>query len=296
MSELQPIFGTDQEGLNKYYSPEYDEPLLEYVRILAEKLRPMTEESYYHGFGYFYLIGVFADRYFLNKIDKDKRENYDDSFDIQETIKALGYDVDKFWYLLLFVNDYSFGYCWKGFKLNKSPKAKIEEFVQRILNNVETLDFESSEMGTFKKPMKISLEIKGKHKFVIDESDSIFSLLYMLASELEKIEDGSQIATSHTSGFIKDGKFQYDFLSNSIQIWYFAQMFLSFFELRPPQKTKSKKGSLVSLNKLLLISRLIFIIGLTRKESFLESEDSLKGYLKQYKNYNMKNMANGLYS
>ena len=74
----------------------------------------------------------------------------------------------------------------------------------------------------------------------------------------------------------------------------FTKIFLSFFKLKPPTRKKAPKGATFSLNKMLLVSRLIYILGLTDNDKFLDSDDSLKGFFKQYKDFEM-NMANGIY-
>ena len=86
---------------------------------------------------------------------------------------------------------------------------------------------------------------------------------------------------------------EFDTLKRSNQIWYFAKMFFSFFELNPPKPMRQKKGTKISFNKNLLITRLLLCVGLlTEKEekdlkdqkNLSESEDTLNGFIKQYKN------------
>ena len=116
-----------------------DEPLLEYVWELAQStFAPENDLSNYPC--------LFANRYFERNLSveerykRDKELNYTsysfekyvelksnhrqfkDSFkdkflnneDLQNTIEAFGLDVSKFWYLLLFIYDYTESICTKA--------------------------------------------------------------------------------------------------------------------------------------------------------------------------------------
>jgi hypothetical protein len=292
MKELQEI-KDKSDDYSFYYSPAYYDPLLDYVTIVAEKHAPVTQMDYEIGCYDSKAIGNFAIRYFDNKVDKGRLNKYLESREVLETIIALGYDIEKFWYLVLFVYDYSYGFCVKGIKVLDSPKDQISKLLQGIVDNIKSLG-ENNENITFGTPMKIVLEKEGKHKMVIDDPLSIVWLAGACLNALETIEGGSKMTNIKTNIQFKDGKFSSDPLANSVHIWYFAKILLSFFELKPPQKARSKKGNTVSYNKMLLVSRLIYIIGLSKNESFIETEDTLKGYIKQYKNSKI-DMINMLY-
>lgn len=281
MNELKEV--SDISDYSFYYSLEYYDPLLDYVTLLAEKHVPATKWDYENGFYISRAIGDFVSRYFDNQIDKSRLNKYLESKEVQETIIGLGYDIEKFWYLVLFVYDYCYCFCVKGIKISDSPKEQISKFLDAIRGNLTSLG-EGIENISFIKPMKIVLEREGKHKIVIDDFLSILWLTGACYDALETIESGSNMTKNKTNLEFRNGKFNSDPLSNSFHISYFAEIFLSFFELMPPIKKRSKKGNIVSYNKLLLVSRLIYIIGLSMNDSFMESEDTLKGYMKQYKN------------
>ena len=67
--------------------------------------------------------------------------------------------------------------------------------------------------------------------------------------------------------------------SDSVLIWYFAQLILYFFELNPQFKGRAAKGSGISLNKNILISNLIYHTHLSLNKNFLNDDEYLKGYL-----------------
>lgn len=295
MKEIQRA-ENHSENLGFYYSPEYSEPMLEYVEILAEKYKPVSQEDWECGFYKSRAIGDFAIRYLDNVVDKRALKKYLDNKDLLSTIEAFEYDFEKFWYLCLFILDFSTGMCLNGQKINNSPKEDIEKLARGILQNMESIDFAKLQVATVKSPMKLSLEIKGKHKTIIENADSLFYLAEILVNGLSQAKEDNRLNHSFTLLKFdeKKGKMESDSLSNSIHIWYFATMFISFFELKPPLKVRAKKDSHESFNKLLLISKLIYLIGLSNNDKFDEHEDTLKGYLKQYKNLNI-NFINGYY-
>ena len=71
--------------------------------------------------------------------------------------------------------------------------------------------------------------------------------------------------------------------SNSVMIWYFASLLKEFFDLNPQFDGKAKKGDTVSLNKNLLISKLIYYTHISTNDNFKQDAETLKGFFKQYK-------------
>jgi len=278
-----------------------DDPLLEYVSIVAKKYKPPSPDDLENGFWVSRAIGAFVERYLENEIDKSALQKYLDAKEMLETIDAMGYEVDKFWYLLLFINDYSNGFCSKGIKINESPKEQITNLVDGIMQNIKSLG-PNSWNSTFIKPAKLVLNLKGEKNMkgkniTVDNPNALIWLAVMLNGELEKIEDGSKMATGNFDLKITNGHLENDPLSKSYRIWFFAKMFLSFFVLQPPKKTiglKNKEGLKISINKNLLITRLLFCIGLLSEKDNQDTDDTLKGFLKQYKNADIFRI-NGLY-
>lgn len=280
-------------GKHPCYSIEYDEPLLEYVEILANKYEPLNIMHLQMGYLVTRAKGTFAIRYFENKINKSAFQKYENDVDVQKTVKAFGFDVDKFWYLIMFILDYSSGMSLTGFKIHESPKEQIQEFANGIVEYIKFND-EDHDSVTFNKPIKIILEREGKHKITIDNPHALFYMAEMCLESMSKIESGSLMDDNHIEAW-ENGAFKFDSLSDSFHIWYFTKMFLSFFELKPPIKAGSKRDSTISYNKLKLIAKLVFIVGLSKKISFKEADkDVLKGFLSKYNNSEPK-MLNGIY-
>jgi len=235
------------------------------------------------GFAYstpsFRAIYQFADRYNKKKLNKlegiNRQFEYDDyknNEDIQNTLSGLKIDSDKFWYLLLYIYDYSLDISVDGISLTDTPREQLNNFVTAINENFKD-----------DKSIKISLDIK-KHNVIIDNPTAISYLVSLLEEDLKK---SVYITDMNSSKFIfKSNE------SNYFIIWYFTKTFISFFKVHPDLKAKSKSKDIksVSYNKKLLISRLICLTKLSLNENF--EDDDLKGILNKYKDYKSKNIHN----
>lgn len=278
-----------------YYSPEYCVPLLDYVEILANEYEPLNQFDMESGYGITRGIGTFLYRYFGEEIDTSFKSKFLADKNLLETITALGYDVDKFWYMLLFAYDYSNGMCFDGIEIGKSPKESLKELSAAIYKNIKFFD-KTNNATRFKSDAKIVLDIKGKRKISIGDPFTLYYLANLLLYELDEHDGNSFLSQRRTTGGfrLRNREIEGKSTSDAVHIWYFAKMLLKFFELKPPIKGKQKKGSDISHNKKLFISRLIYIVGLSKNESFSDSDDTLKGFLKQYKDLEIKTI-NGYY-
>ena len=133
-----------------------------------------------------------------------------------------------------------------------------------------------------KEDMTLTLKMKGK-SMSITSGKAIINIANILEKHMDEIEDSSLFRG------INDKHYEDFEESDSVLIWFFAKLFLYFFELHPEFKGRASKGSGFSLNKHVLISNLIYYTGLSRNEKFLNDDETLKGYLRQYKNKDFKN-------
>lgn len=290
MKEIQPLsLLPNQRFVN--YGYDYEEPLLEYVALLAEEYKPCHPEDIECGFFVSTAIDTFAYRYLGGKVEKRSMLKYLENTEVLQTIKALGYDENQFWYLLMFILDYSTGICIEGIKPNEAPKKQISKVTDAILSNVGSIQEYTNE-PVFHETAKITLKI-GKKNITIDNKIALVWLAVTLNEELDKVDYNSPLNISSTPIKVTNGKIETVSLKEAVHICYFAKMFIKFFELNPPAKVSRKKNS-PSYNKLLLISRLIYLTKVSINEKFDSSEDTLKGYFKQYKNFKI-DMINGRY-
>ena len=254
---------------------------LEYMEAIAVEYVPDVDID--PATGERYVCGTTASPLFIRRYNQNKLygnftyEDYIANEDIQNTLKGLGVDIDKFWFLLLFIFDYTCGTCLDGMKATGIGIEQLIKFAKAIADNHK----EINQFGvSFKKPITISVKVEGKHQIVIDNANAIGYLATTIINNLKEIEEHlwmqSQQVSITTNAEEKE----------SVQIWLFYKMFNDFFNLSPYNKlfnVRQKKGSTISLSKTLLISRLIYLTKLSMNKNFSEDEFTLKGYIKQYK-------------
>jgi len=256
MRELQKV--TDYWEV---FQPDYDEPLLHYVGILAEKYMPISPEDFECGYYVSRATGVFAQKYLQGKIDKSKLNIYLE--EIQDTVKAIGYDVEKFWYLLLFIDDFTKGVCQKGIEINESPKRQIEKFLKVLSHNTDNI--------------RVKIVIEGvRPKVIIDNPKVLNWLSAVCGEEFEKVAEDKDFNLCATKNGLAPSP-----VANTVHICYFAKMFLKFFDLFKPQKQIIRDRYIPLRDKRVLISNLIHLMGLTYNVNF--TDEHLQGYLSKDK-------------
>ena len=254
---------------------------LEYMEAIAIEyipdvdIDPSTGERYICGTT---ALPIFIRRYNQNELYGNfTYEEYIAHEDIQNTLKGLGVDIDKFWFLLLFIFDYTCGTCLDGMKATGIGIEQLTKFAKAIADNHK----EINQFGvSFKKPITISVKVEGKHQIVIDNANAIGYLATTIINNLKEIEEHPWMQSQQVSMTTNAEE------KESVQIWLFYKMFNDFFNLSPYDKlfnVRQKKGSTISLSKTLLISRLIYFTKLSTNKNFSEDEFTLKGYIKQYK-------------
>lgn len=254
---------------------------LEYMEAIAIEyipdvdIDPSTGERYICGTT---ALPIFIRRYNQNELYGNfTYEDYLANKDIQNTLKGLGVDIDKFWFLLLFIFDYTCGTCLDGIKATGIGIEQLTKFAKAIAGNHK----EINQFGvSFKKPITISVKVDGKHQIVIDNANAIGYLATTIINNLKEIEEHPWMQSQQVSMTTNAEE------KESVQIWLFYKIFNDFFNLSPYNKlfnVRQKKGSTISLSKTLLISRLIYFTKLSTNKNFSEDEFTLKGYIKQYK-------------
>ena len=268
------------ERLEETYFPKGIK-LLEYMEEVAVLYVPDYDIDHETGEQYIYgttALPLFIRRYNQNKLYGNfTYEDYIANEDIQNTLKGLGIDIDKFWFLLLFIFDYTCGTCLDGMKATGIGIEQLTKFAKAIADNHK----EINQFGvSFKKPITISVKVEGKHQIVIDNANAIGYLATTIINNLKEIEEHPWMQSQQVSISTHAEE------KESIQIYLFYKMFNDFFNLSPYNKqfnVRQKKGSTISLSKTLLISRLIYFTKFSKHNKFSEDEDVLKGYIKQYK-------------
>lgn len=193
-------------------------------------------------------------------------EKYMKDVELQTVLEGLNLDPDKFWLLIMFCLDYSIDRC-NGIVLADNTKnilANFRESVNSALNSE-----------------KVELTLKtDKSKVTLKQGNALTTVLEWIKQTYESIEDKDTLSSFDREGVILKEKNE----SDSVLIWLFAKLLRFFFDINPQFKGETKKYQGVSLSKYSLISSLIYKLGLSRSENFLLSDETLKGFFKQYKN------------
>ena len=214
----------------------------------------------------------------LSSIDTSRKQKYLDSEEVQDTLRAFHLDAEKFWYLCLFIKDVVEGYadCIDAV----SPREEISQLVA-LLNKVKS-DFKRD--GTYSLKSNAMLSLKVDKETVKIENPLtlgiIKAILYKFLQTDNKLLD--------------DSSFNMTKLHKSViyKVAWFNRFLSGFLKDKVADKAiYASKGSAISTDKGLLISRMIFVLGISDDESFYKEynddgvkNDKLKGYLKRYKN------------
>lgn len=262
-----------------------DEPLLEYVWEVANHFLPDYEDVSA-------APAIFANRYaernlsveeryeraqemktFKGTLEEYRKREYrelDDSFkktflentNLQNTIEAFGFDISKFWYLLLFIRDFIEDI---GTNSPTVEKPLLEDFASFLTNLCEAT----------------SIVLKQDNKNVYstereDLLDIIQKAVYHFSDTYSKIVNGKQdretkikqLQELGLKGFIDNsllsqinfnGKYKLD---DSHKRWKFAEMFLYFLEDKKADKKRVRdRSARISIEKNLFVSRLLYTAG-----------------------------------
>lgn len=220
---------------------------------------------------------IFAERYNTGQIICPyKYESYIRNGELQDTISGLGLDADAFWLLVVFCLDYACSMCFDSFAIAPTRGENIESLIKLLPDN---------------KDSKAKLTLKtSKGKFEITSRKTISFILEWVRRGYE--QDKDFIGTNTIDINDTSEMFQAKEESDSVLIWYFAHLLKYFFDLHPQFKGKRKKGEIASLNRNLLISKLVYYTQLSKNNNFRISTDTLKSFFKQYKDKDIKGFSN----
>ena len=214
-------------------------------------------------------------------------EDYIGDMEIIATLNGYNIDIEKFWFAILCIYDITMQKCINAGTLRDSYREQAQK-LSDYLNGVRN----------------ITLSAKGKPKLEVTGSILIADIK-MYIDEILQREDNPEYEMIPTDLFTDDLK------SPSVQMWYAATRFLELFKTLnlPNKRAKDEKiiyewdnllkmkvpvkggAKTVSFNKTLLVSRLLYLMRLTKNDAFLFSDNSLKGILEQYKGFALKTIS-----
>lgn len=194
-------------------------------------------------------------------------EDYKENETLQELLqdKQINLDAEKFWYLLRFIYDYTWGQCVTGMRLADKCTNQLNSF-SNALSNYDIL--------TSQKPYTLTLNIDNKPAVKIDNAYAIL-LLAQLWDTYKQNNDTSNLEIQLTTGTVLSE-------SNGIMAFFSAQMFVNFFDMFSMAK---KKGAKLSDKQKDLIAHFWYFTGIVSNVSALASTEYFKAIWKRYKNY-----------
>ena len=214
----------------------------------------------------------FVYRYCTGKIKMPfAKSDYLANDDIIATVMGLGLDVEKFWFVLLFIYDMTMDRALSSAEFRKSDYEVLTEIKEYLEKHANARLYLSDDR-----------EIPKDNRCETNNPVIIGQMLKYVKRYLARFERRPEqkewVSTSFHRGFDKS-------LSSTHQQVFMYNQFKTLFDaLKLPEK-RAKKGETVSYSKMLLASRLIYFCRITKNESFTVDSSSLKGVLKDYANY-----------
>lgn len=216
--------------------------------------------------GYGLWTGVFQYRYCTGKIKMPfTKSDYLTNDDIITTVKGLGLDVEKFWFVLVFIYDYvetSFKKC------HPLKPASLNKAVQNLFK----------ELGEDFKDDEIEITLKKNRKKVEVLTVIKHGILNWLRETYERECKGKKIRFYK---MVPRGVETYS--SASFRIYRTVKMYRDLFSNILDKKRPKQPDKRVSLNRLLLVSRICYLYKFTCNDSYLYGDESIKGIIKSYK-------------
>lgn len=253
------ILKREYEDGSVYYEPDSSEmENLEYVFKLCD--------DYLNGHYYPYR---FFNRMCCGQIKPPfNKEQFLDNEDIVPTLEGYKLDLEKFWLVMLFIYD------WTESQFAKCLDVKSHSHGALLRELLDKLGDQTSDVIIQIRKGRKNLDV---HPMIKND------MLDALRAKLKELQQkGLDDVYSYRFGDFTDNfpvmTYKMYFATERLQELYAA---LDRFELIG--KPKRRKGSIVSYNKMLLFSRIIYLFRYTDNIAFLDSDESLKGIMKDYK-------------
>lgn len=196
-------------------------------------------------------------------------EAFLDNRDIIATLEGYGLDVEKFWFVLLYIYDITMDFginAADASKMDYDILMKIDDYLEKHPKAVLYLSDDK--------------ELRKSERYQTDSPLILVNLRWFVKQELDKYEKQHQSTKIWTMDYLQRNHTAS--LAASQQEVLMYKLFKMLFGILHLPDLKAKKGEAVSYNKMLLISRIIYFCRITDNESFAVDSSSLKGVLKQY--------------
>lgn len=227
---------------------EFREDLLEYVVKVAKEFCEQDSDEAVYQFTLLYdppydseLNDLEAGQEYetLNNKNLDIAElDNEDYWYIKDSLVKMGIDIEKFWYLLLFIDDYAYR------KTKNTVKVELSE-AELFRMFIESLAME-------KNATNVELIVKTNGKNTLSIKDKRVIEFIASCCEIRKDEPFTLKAVSCS----------YEELGTPILMWVFTKMFKYFFD---EYKLKTKER--ISVDR--IIANLIHLTGIDRNKEFI---------------------------
>lgn len=234
---------------------------------------------------------IFSNRYNENHI---KIKNAYDTYkkDLGHLVEKLGLDVEKFWFLTLFIFDYCESIFYQGETYKPTPLEQLYKLSYTI------------KQCSKEEPMTLKFKC-GKKKAELDSQLAITVLSSLIEDFNEELNQECSSEDKNISNRAyqlrrllnkREIQEEADIPSDSPIIVYFANMLLNFFDAQSQICSQRKDGTKHTKTEMELVSKLVFLMGLSTNKNWNDIEcEYLKAFLKQYKDYKYPNNVSSVY-
>ena len=246
------------------------------LEISSESTEVASEKIETPVFGYSEIVTIFKNRYNERKLFK---QNYYPQYTqaVGHLLEELELDADKFWCLFLFAFDYCRSLYNEGLTMKATPLEQLNTLVNMIAN-----EDKESMLLNFK---------AGKQKTTVESPVALRFLADAIKNQLENADHDTI-----KSLYLREAESELKFTPDSPIIVYFAKILLDFFNTQDHIRSKRKKGAKHSLKEMDLVSQLVYFSNLSYNDCWTDIEnETLKAFLKQYKDYQYPNNISSIY-
>lgn len=234
---------------------------------------------------------IFSKRYNDNLINK-KNAYATYRKELGHLVEKLGLDVDKFWFLTLFIFDYCESMFYQGQTYKPTP---LEQLFQ-LSNTIKQCSREES----------MTLKFKcGKKKAELDSQLAITVLSSLIEDFNEQLDQECSSEDENISKRAyqlrallnkREIKEDADVPKDSPIIVYFANMLLNFFDTQSQICSQRRAGVKHTMKEMELVSKLVYFTGLSTNKNWNDVEcEYLKAFMKQYKDHKYPNNSSSVY-
>lgn len=274
---------------NKYnYYGTFAEPLMEYVEKVANHFwQGFNPEAFCKdengniindGLCESYVPTGFGIMYVGGKIDTAGKDTYIGDDELQNTLKAFDLDASKFWYLCLCIKTYVKKLTVNAPKKLYSHRKQLSDLVEEMDKMQPKYDGNTLDIA---KGGTLTFKADGGKKITITDKQTITIINIAIGNLLEQYKNKDVLILDN----ISNDSIGTITLPYIYQIYLFNK-YLNWF-LKP---LKAKKDIFASKDKSFLISKMIYILGISNDKKFIteykdngDKLDHLKNLLKRYK-------------